>query len=61
MHVLIAIFFRIVVAPSWADEAIITDGDTLILNGNLYLSMESTPPRHTRCASRQTQCLGMWP
>ena len=36
MHVLIAILLCIVIGPSWAEEAIITDGDTLILNGNLY-------------------------
>ena len=37
MHVLIAILLCIVIGPSWAEEAIITDGDTLILvNRNLY-------------------------
>ena len=36
MHVLIAILLCIVIGPSWAEEAIITDGDTLILNGILY-------------------------
>ena len=36
MHVLIAILLCIVIGPSWAEEATITDGDTLILNGILY-------------------------
>ena len=36
MHVLMAILLCIVIGPSWAEEATITDGDTLILNGVPY-------------------------
>src|SRR5262245_65573326 len=36
MPVLIAILFCLVIGPSWAEEAIIADGDTLILNGIPY-------------------------
>ena len=37
MHVLVvAILLFIVIGPSWAEEAIVTDGDTLILNGIPY-------------------------
>ena len=36
MRVLIAILFCIVIGPSWAEEAIITDGGTLMLNGIPY-------------------------
>ena len=36
MHVLLAILLFIVIGPSWAEEAIVTDGDTLILNGIPY-------------------------
>ena len=36
MRSLITVLFFIVVAPSWAAEATITDGDTLILNGTPY-------------------------
>ena len=51
MHVLIAILLCIVIGPSWAEEAIITDGDTLILMETCIGSMVLTPPRQTRCAS----------
>ena len=36
MRVLAAIVFCILTVPSWAEEAIITDGDTLILKGTPY-------------------------
>ena len=36
MRVLIAILLCTVIGPSRAEEAIITDGDTLILNGTSY-------------------------
>ena len=36
MRALIAILLCIVIGPSWAEEVIITDGDTLILGGITY-------------------------
>ena len=36
MQVLIAIFLCILIGPSWAEQATITDGDTLVLSGIPY-------------------------
>src|SRR6478735_707722 len=36
MRVLIAILFSFTIGPSWAEQAIIVDGDTLILSGIPY-------------------------
>lgn len=36
MKVLFTVLFFIAVAPSWAEEATVTDGNTLILNGTPY-------------------------
>lgn len=36
MRAMVAFLFFIIVSPSWAEQAIITDGDTLIVNGITY-------------------------